>query len=280
MNVLSLTSHVCYGHVGGQASVLPLQRLGHEVWHVPTVLFSNHPGYGVYGGGPVKQIRFDDLVDSMIAREFAGSCHALHTGYLGQAGITAAILRALQEIRRRPGGGIYLCDPVMGDNGRLYVEDSIVDAMRDTLVPAADVVTPNRFELSVLTGQDTADLPSVLTACRALQAVGPRRVVCTTAGQDDNELTLLAVDDDDAFIVRLPYVADAPFGTGDAFSGLLLGRLLNGERFDTAVSAATASVHGLIRATKAAGQSELAVVAAQEEIVAPALSVAAEPYGG
>jgi pyridoxine kinase len=280
MNILSLTSHVCYGHVGAQASVLPLQRLGHEVWLAPTVLLSNHPGYDGYGGGPVKRIRFNDLVDSMIIRGFVADCDALHTGYLGQGGVEHAALRALAQIRRKDGDGLYLCDPVMGDHGRLYVSDEVVAALRDVLVPAADIVTPNRYELELLTGRTLSDLASVLAACRALQDKGPRRVVCTTAMQDAETLTLLAVDGTDSFVVRLPYIAGAPFGTGDAFAGILLGRVLNGEVFSKAVTHAAASVHGMIRASKAAGAAELAVVAAQDEITAPTTTLVAEFLSG
>lgn len=279
MQVLSFTSHVCYGHVGGQASVLPLQRLGHEVWHVPTVLFSNHPGHNGYGGGPVKLIRVDDLTDGLITRGFVDACDALHTGYLGQGGVEAAVLRALARMRRRD-GTLYLCDPVLGDHGRLYVGDAVVQAVRDALLPAADIITPNRFELEVLSGQSLDDAAAVLAACRLLQARGPARVVCTTAAQADGELTLLGLDGADAFAVRAPYIDGAPYGTGDAFAGIVLGRLLNGDGFAAAVANAAAAVCGMIRASKAAGLDELAVVAAQDEVTAPTVTLVAEAIAG
>ena len=225
MKVLSVTSHVCFGHVGAQASVLPLQRLGHDVCLVPTVLLSNHPGYGGLGGGPVKLVRLDDLMQNLIERGLLAQCGAAHSGYLGQPGTAAIARRGIDGLRAARPEAPYLCDPVFGDNGRLYVPEGVVDDIRTQLLPVADIATPNAFELSVLSGLPCDDPGQALAACRALQSQGPGTVVCTSAA---------------------------------------------------AQARAAAAVHGLIAASVELGDSELALIEAQHEIVAPTLDVTVE----
>ena len=278
-SVLSVTSHVCYGHVGAQASVLALQRLGHEVWHLPTVILSNHPGHGGFGGGPVKLARLEDLAVNLVGRGLVDDCAAVHSGYLGQGAAAATVLRLLDQLRGRGGGALYLCDPVMGDGERVYVGEDVVTAIRDLLLPLADVATPNRLELELLTGEPVRDAGEALAACRTLQARGPARVVCTSAEIADGTLVLVGLDGAEGFRLQLPYLDGAPFGTGDAFAAILLGRLLQGLALRPAVELAAAAVQGLIRASLESGASELAVVAGQDEITQPSRRFPAEPFG-
>lgn len=269
MHVLSLTSHVCYGHVGGQAMTLPLQRLGHDLSLVPTVLLSNHPAHGQAGGGPVKLVRLRDIVDNLLDQGFADDCAALHCGYLGQSGVDEIVLDALAHIRRSNPDAIFICDPVMGDDGRVYVEAGLVERIRERLVPAADIVTPNKFELELLCGGPTTTGDEIRSACRKIIASGPSKVVCTSALRDGPDLLVFGAEEDESFTVRMPYLDNAPFGTGDAFCAILLGHLLNGRAFRDACARACASVHGLIRASIATGAAELDIVGAQLEVVEP-----------
>lgn len=269
MHVLSLTSHVCYGHVGGQAMLLPLQRLGHDVSLVPTVLLSNHPAHGQTGGGPVKLVRLHDLADNLLRHGFADDCAALHCGYLGQSGVEDIVLGALAHIRKQNPKAIFICDPVMGDEGKLYVEPDLAGRIRERLVPLADIVTPNRFELEWITGQPTQSIAEIQAACRALIKLGPRKVVCTGARCGESSLMVIGIDEDEPFSLRMPFLEPAPYGTGDAFCAILLGRILNGVSFKEAVALACASLHGLIRTSIAAGSIELDIVGGQSEIVEP-----------
>jgi len=275
MQVLSINSHVCYGHVGAQAALLPMQRLGVDVHHVPTVLLSNHPGYGGYGGGPVKLVRFDDLVDNLITRGFVDGCSALHSGYLGQGGTEDGVRRALTRLKSHRPDALYLCDPVIGDNDRMYVPDEVATAIRTRLVPVADVVTPNRFELELLSDLTVDGLEAAIAACRRLREAGTARVVCTGAAVADGELAVLALDASGTYVVRVPHLPGAPVGTGDAFAATLLARLLLGRPFPDAVALAAASVHGLIRHSLETNAGELAVVAAQQELVTPSTTLEA-----
>lgn len=273
MIVLSVTSHVCFGHVGGQAAVLPLQRLGHDVCHIPTVLLSNHPGYGGYGGGPVKLVRLDDQMRNLIDRGLLAQCGAAHSGYLGQAGTAAILRRGIDHLRQSVPDAPYLCDPVLGDNGRLYLPEAVVDDIREQLLPVADIATPNAFELSVLTGLPCEGIDQAMDACLALQTLGPPTVVCTSAASTESKVTILATTPNGRWITRVPHLDGAPHGTGDAFAAILFGRLLHGVAFDAALAWAAGAVHGLIKASLDVPGGELALIQAQHEIVAPTLAV-------
>ncbi|MFP6706333.1 MAG: pyridoxal kinase [Alphaproteobacteria bacterium] len=271
-NILSLTSHVVYGHVGGQASGPAWQAMGHEGWHLPTVLFSNHPGHGGHGGGPVAVGLQNQLLDGLMARDFLASCGALHTGYLGQAGSVDVALRAMDGIE-----GLVLCDPVLGDAafgdaGQLYVAEELAEAVCDRLVPRADLVTPNRFELAWLTGREIEDLDDAVAAARALRVMGPGMVVCTSAARTDGWLCNIAVGPEHIHLVRVPFEADpnlVPKGTGDAFAAILLGHYLNHNDIAAALAWASAALHGLIKASIDLGLDELAMVAGRDQITAP-----------
>lgn len=267
-SIFSLTSHVVYGHVGAQAALPAWHLLGHQVWHLPTVLFSNHPGHGGYGGGPVDLALQNRLLDGLEERDLLAGCAALHTGYLGQPGSVDVALRAIAAMP----GALVLCDPVLGDEGGLYVEPELAAGMQERLLPKADLVTPNRFELAWLTGQDIHNLDDAVQAAQSLRRRGPKTVVCTGAAREGDWLCNLAVGPDGIFQVRVPYLAHGagvPKGTGDAFAAILLGHYLNHRDMAAALAWASAALHGLIQASMAVQSGELAVVAAQNQITAP-----------
>ncbi|MDP6874928.1 MAG: pyridoxal kinase [Alphaproteobacteria bacterium] len=264
-NIFSLTSHVVYGHVGGQACVPAWHLMGHQVQHLPTVLFSNHPGHGGYGGGPVEIERQNQLLDGLIERGFLGDCAAVHTGYLGQAESVDVALRALDAAP----DALVVCDPVLGDEGSLYVGEDLARAVRQRLLPRAGLATPNLFELAWLSGREINGLDDAVAAA---QGLAPEIVVCTSAARRGEWLHNLAVCKEGVFQVRVPLVADVgkvPKGTGDAFAAILLGHYLNHGDIAAALAWASSALHGLIAASIAAGSDELAIVAAQAEVMAP-----------
>jgi len=264
-NIFSLTSHLVHGHVGAQASGPALQAMGHEVWHLPTVLFSNHPGHGGFGGGSVQIAFQNQLLDGLLARNFLADCAAVHTGYLGQVGSIDVALRAMDAAR----DSLLLCDPVLGDEGKLYVSEDLAATLRERLLPRADLVTPNRFELAWLSGQEINGLDDAVAAA---QGLGPEIVVCTSAAQAGERLYNLAVTPEGIYQVGVPFFtngAAVPKGTGDAFAAILLGHYLNHRDIAAALAWASAALHGLIQASIARQSNELAVIAAQDQITAP-----------
>src|ERR1700722_9823367 len=155
MNVLSIQSTVASGHVGNAAAVFPLQCLGHEVWPIDTVRFSNHPGHGRFRGTVTPPDEVAALLQGMEELGLFARADAVLSGYLGDPGTAAVVAGAVEAVKRANPAALYLCDPVMGDGGQLFVDPAIPDLMRDRLIPLADIVTPNGFELGLLTGIDS-----------------------------------------------------------------------------------------------------------------------------
>ncbi|SDN80062.1 pyridoxal kinase PdxY [Geodermatophilus sp. DSM 45219] len=271
--VLSIQSHVAYGHVGNSSAVFPLQRLGIEVWPVHTVQFSNHTGYGAWRGRVFDGPAIEEVVDGIDERGVLGGCDAVLSGYLGSADIGHAVVQTVQRVRQANPAAVYCCDPVIGDVGRgVFVRPGIPEFMRETAVPAADVVTPNHYELDWLAGTTTKTLGDVEDAVAAVQALGPRVVLTTSLDTDDtpaDAVDLLASEGGRHFRVRTPRLDVAVNGAGDAVAALFLAHWLSSRDAGTALAAAAASVHGLLAATEAARSREILLVAAQDEVVAP-----------
>ncbi len=186
VSVLSIQSHVAYGHVGNSSAVFPLQRLGIEVWPVHTVQFSNHTGYGEWTGRVFDGQAVEEVVQGIAARGVLGRCDAVLSGYLGSADIGHAVVPTVGQVREANADAVYCCDPVIGDVGRgVFVRPGIEEFMREVAVPAADIVTPNHFELDLLSGSDTTSLPAVKDAVAAVHDLGPRVVLTTSLVTDD-----------------------------------------------------------------------------------------------
>ena len=166
MNVLSIQSHVVYGHVGNASAVFPMQRLGVEVWPIHTVQFSNHTGYGAWTGRVFDAPLIEELVDGLAVRGVLAACDGVLSGYMGSADIGNAVLSTVARVRAANPGALYCCDPVIGDVDRgVFVRPGIPEFLRDHAVPAADIVTPNQFELDYLSGLESATLPRPARRC-------------------------------------------------------------------------------------------------------------------
>jgi pyridoxine kinase len=273
MNLLSIQSHVAYGHVGNAAAVFPLQRIGIEVWPVHTVQFSNHPGYGDWRGRVFDAGMIREVVDGIDARGVLGDCDGVLSGYMGSAAIGEAILDAVARVKQANPAALWCCDPVIGDVGRgVYVQDGIPALMRERAVPAADVVTPNQFELEQLAGRAAATLADVRDAVEAVHRSGPRTVLVTslhTRETPTDAVDVLVSDRTGAFRVRTPLLPNVVNGAGDMIAALFFGQLLRSGSAAEALSCAVSAVFGVLDRTAEAGSRELLLVEAQEEIVAP-----------
>ena len=270
--ILSIQSHVAYGHVGNSAAVFPLQRLGFEVWPVHTVLFSNHTGYGVWRGHLVTMEQVQEIIAGVRERGAIDRCQAVVSGYLGDAGLGEVVLATVAEAR---GGGrevVYACDPVMGDEGRgFFVRPGIPEFFKDRALPAADLVTPNQFELAWLAERPIERLEDVARAAEEVRRRGPGIVVCTSveAGIATGELGILAQNAAETWLVITPKLQVTLNGTGDAFTALFLGYWLATRDLRTTLEQAAAAMFGLVAATHEAGSRELTLVSAQDQLVAP-----------
>lgn len=280
MKILSIQSWVSHGHAGNAAALFPLQRLGAEVIAVHTVLFSNHTGYGAWRGEIVDPALVRAVVAGVEERGALADTDALLTGYLGDAAIGEAVLDAHARLTRANPRALWCCDPVIGDVGRgVFVRPGIPEFFRDRCVPAADILTPNHFELDWLTGRTTRTLPALCGAARALLARGPRRILVTSLAVEDtpaDAIDVVALDAAEAFRVRVPHLPIRGRGTGDVIAALFLAHTLAGLPLATCLARAVSSLHGVLAATVAAGREEMALVAAQAELVAPSRLFAPE----
>jgi pyridoxine kinase len=279
--ILSIQSHVVLGHVGNSAAVFPLQRLGREVWPLMTVQFSSHTGYAGWRGRAFDAGLIDECVGGLQAIGALSRCAGLLTGYLGKPEIGEAALRALAGIRAVNSEAAYACDPVIGDVGRgSYVAAGVGDFFRDRALPLATIATPNAFELEWLTGERACNLEAARHAIAALMERGPRVVVVKSLALDDtpeDALDMLAGDEAGFWRLRTPKLPIAVNGAGDLFAALFLHHWLDTRATRAALSRAASSVHAVVTATEAAGSRELALVAAQNELVGPSRIFAAEP---
>lgn len=274
MKVLSIQSHVAYGHVGNSSAVFPMQRLGVEVWPVHTVQFSNHTGYGQWRGRVFDGPAVEEVVQGVAERGALKACDAVLSGYMGSADIGTAILRTVAAVRAANRAALFCCDPVIGDTySGVYVRPGIADFMRDQAVPAADILTPNQFELDLISGQPSDTLEAAKAALDSVQALGPRVVLVTslvTAETPPDAIDMMAGEGGSFWRVRTPRLdLKAVSGAGDAVAALYLVHYLRTGSAALALGMAAASIHGLLRRTAEAGSAELLTVAAQDEFVAP-----------
>ena len=273
MNLLSIQSHVVYGHVGNAAAVFALQRLGVEVWPINTVQLSNHPGYGAFAGRVFDAAMIRELADGVAKRGAFEACDGVISGYVGTGEIGEAVLATVAKVKSANPAARYCCDPVIGDVGRgVYVAPGVPEFLREHAVPAADIVTPNQFELDHLSGRASTTVAEAVAAIDALHALGPRVVLVTslhTVETPPGAVDLLVSDPKGRFRLRTPKLPLAVNGAGDAIAALFFAHLLRTGSAAEALARSTSSVFGILRRTAAAGAREMLLIEAQDEIVAP-----------
>lgn len=281
MMLLSIQSHVAYGHVGNAAAVFPLQRLGIEVLPVHTVQFASHAGYGPPQGAVMDAASIGAVISGLDARGALARCDGILTGYLGSATLGAVVLDAVARVRRHNPRAVYCCDPVVGDSdGGLYVAPEIVAFFRDRAIPQANIVTPNAFELAEFSGHPIVTMADAKSAIAHLQRQGPQVVLTTSLRLADTPagmIDVLVADGSRTARLRTPLLPGVLHGTGDLIAALFTTHYLREGNADRAAEAAVSSVYGIIARTLAEGREELTLVAAQDEFVAPSHRFVAEP---
>ena len=254
-SVIVISSHVVRGSVGNRASVFALEALGHPVWAVPTVLLPWHPGHSRATRIVPPPEEFGALMQDLCGSPWLGEVGAVLSGYLGnaeQAGDVAALVAA---VRAHNADALYLCDPVIGDTGGLYVTESLAEAIRDQLIPIADIATPNLHELGWLTGGEINDAGATIAAA---QMLGPARVLVTSAiammaGGTGN----LLVSGGEARMAEHRLIDNPPNGLGDLMAATFLARMLEGLSEEKALQMATGSVFEILARTARRGADEL-----------------------
>ncbi|HWV53591.1 pyridoxal kinase PdxY [Pseudorhodoplanes sp.] len=283
MNILSIQSHVAYGHVGNSAAVFPLQRLGIEVWPVNTVQFSNHLGYDGWTGEVFAAAHIRDVVKGIEDRGVMPGCDGVLSGYMGSAETGEAILDAVARVKRANPGAKYCCDPVIGDyDGGIYVREGIPDFFRTRALAAADVICPNQFELGVLTGLDSGTIDGTFAALDWLHALGIEFVLITSVFNEetpDDCIEMIASGPDGRFRLRTPRLPIKANGAGDAISALFFAHVLRNGSSGEAMAQAGSALFGVLKLTADRGAREILLVEAQDQLIAPTEVFEAERLG-
>ena len=255
--VLVVSSHVVRGSVGNRAAVFALETLGHPVWALPTVILPWHPGHGASTRAVLPASDFSAIVDDLCRAPWLPEVGAIHSGYLGSTGQAEDVVRLVEALRNKNPDALYLCDPVIGDETGLYVPEATAEAIRDRLVPLASIVTPNRFELEWLTGQQLTDNTALL---RGAQTLGRGRTLITSAvAMMAQSIGNLLLTDREALMAEHRLVPDPPNGTGDLLAAVFLAHVMNGKSDERALQDATASVFEILARTSKHGDDELAL---------------------
>ena len=275
-NVLSIQSHVVFGHAGNSAAVFPMRRVGVEVWPLNAVQFSNHTQYAEGWKGTVFPPQLlADIADGIDAIHMLPRCDAVLTGYIGSAEQGNVILDIVAKVKKANPGAWFFCDPVMGHPAKgCKVAPGVAEFHRDFSVKAADMMSPNVLELGKLVGREIDSVAEALAAAKELCAMGPRVVLVkhlSYAAADPQAFEMILATPDAAWHISRPLIEfdRHPVGVGDLTSGLFLALLLKGMGERDALEFTAAAVYDVMLATKDANEFELQLVAAQDMIARP-----------
>jgi pyridoxine kinase len=265
--VIVISSHVVRGSVGNRAAVFALETLGHPVWALPTVVLPWHPGHGRSTRLTFAEADFDAAIDDLIRAPWVGEARAVLSGYFGNAAQARSVARLVGALRENNPDLLYVCDPVMGDLGGLYVPEATAEAIRDHLIPLASLATPNRYELAWLSGAALEDNGAIMEAALAL---GPSRMLVTSAepmmaGGTGN----LYLSGRHALLAEHRVVENPPNGLGDLLAAVFLSRLLSGMEDEKALQLATASVFEVLARAVKRGSNELMLASDSSSLSTP-----------
>lgn len=275
-SILSIQSHVVYGHAGNGAAEFPMRRMGVNVWPLNTVQFSNHTQYGHWKGCVMPAEHLTDIVQGIDEVHQLHRCDAVLSGYIGSPEQGEKILEIVNKVKSVNPNVKYFCDPVMGhpDKGCI-VAPGVAEFFCQYALPHSDFMAPNLLELEQLSGKTIHSVDEAIAAAREICAKGPELILIkhlSRAGYDANKFEMLLVTKDEAWHISRPLVdfgVRQPVGVGDITSGLMLVNLLLGKALPDALEHVTAAVYELMIKTYEMGEYELQLVAAQDKIANP-----------
>lgn len=253
--VIVISSHVARGSVGNRAAVFALETLGFPVWAVPTVILPWHPGHGQATRIVPPLDQFQALMADLERAPWLGEVGAVLSGYLGEGGQADAVASLVGAVKAKTPDAVYICDPVMGDSGGLYVPEATATAMRDRLMPIADIATPNRYELEWMAGAPLPDLKTVVAA--ALQAGPPTMLVTSAPAMMAGGTGNLLLNGNQALLAEHRLIDKPPNGLGDLTAAVYLARILSGQPAIKALQSTTAAVYEILARTAKRGGDEL-----------------------
>ena len=265
--VLSISSQVARGHVGLSATRFALERLGHEVWDLPTILLSNHPGYARFAGEAVDAMAMARMLGALQDNGWLSQVDGVLTGYMPSAAHVVVAAELIGWVRSHAPEALVLCDPALGDDPKgIYIDIVAAEAIRSELLPLSDIASPNRFELEWLTGHAIANESEALVAAAVLGQ--PHLLATSIPGPAPDRLLNLHVGLDTASKTDVERRQKAPHGTGDLMAALFFGHVLDGRDSAQSLALATAGIEAVLAAS--VGADELRLVQTQIDWAAPA----------
>lgn len=276
-NILSIQSHVVFGHAGNSAAEFPMRRLGVNVWPLNTVQFSNHTQYRQWTGTVMPASHLVEIADGISAIDELKNCDAVLSGYMGSPEQGNAIIDIVKKVKAVNPNAIYICDPVMGHPEKgCFVAPGVAEFLCNTALPISDMLSPNILELEELNGkQRINNVDEAILACREICKRGPKVVLVkhlSRAGYQNDRFEMLLVTKDEAWHIHRPLVdfgVRQPVGVGDMTSGLLIANILKGKSLVEAFEHTTSAVYAVMLETLKRDKYELQLVAAQDEIANP-----------
>lgn len=265
--VIVISSHVVRGSVGNRAAVFALEALGFPVWALQTVTLPWHPGHGPSTRIVPDTQQFDAIIDDLCAAPWLQEVGAILTGYLGDPSQAASIAKLVKTVKAKMPDALYVCDPVIGDLGGLYVPEATAIAIKDELLPLADVTTPNQYELSWLSGCEIKDNQDIIDASKNL---GPKTVLTTSAfAMMRNSMANLLHSKNNNILSEHRLFNSAINGAGDLTAALLLARTLLGFDQEKTLQWVTSSVFEILSQTNKFGHNELVLEQDISSLVRP-----------
>ncbi len=275
-NILSIQSHVAFGHAGNSSAVFPMQRMGYSVIDVNTVLFSNHTGYGKWGGDLVSLDTVKSVLQGVQARGAFTTTKAVVTGYMGSPVLGDTIMETVATVKSESGECVYVCDPVFGDVGRgIFALNGIAEYFRDVALKNCNICTPNLFELGWLTHTAPNTIADIITSAHMLLNDTTHTVLVTSAEHDqtvENSIEMLVITPDYTYRVATPrvHMPMPPNGSGDATTALFTTHYLdtNGD-IKATLERTASSIYEIFTETAKRGTFELQTISAGNAFANP-----------
>ena len=259
MAILSIQSSVIFGYVGNSIAAPVLQTLGHDVWRIDTVNFSNHPGYENFTGSVKGPKQLNNEIKGLCDLGILPDCEVILSGYLGEVDTATSLLETINLVKKQNKAVLYILDPVIGDDDQIYVKDGLVEVFKNQLLPKADIIIPNRSELGWLSGIKILDLSTLKIAAMNLIKRGPKIVIVTGVLDAENILNY-AFSNDGIWMTSVSKIKQNFSGTGDLFSSLFTSAFLKSKDLSNALAFATEGCETVLRATCEQNSKELSLV--------------------
>ncbi|XP_029045685.1 pyridoxal kinase [Osmia bicornis bicornis] len=287
--ILSLQSHVVSGYVGNKSATFPLQLLGFEVDAINSVQLSNHTGYKVFKGQVLNDKDLEDVIDGLVQNNLDNYTYLL-TGYVGSASFLKKVAEVVHTLKRKNPELIYVCDPVMGDNGKMYVPEALKKIYIEEIVPLADIVIPNQFELELLSNTKINTMSDLQNAVKKLHEIGPKTVAVSSTELGDKLTAIFSTIKDKKLIkIDIPKIPISFTGSGDLFAALFLAHTYLQDDMKTAIEKTVNSLYNVLLETynysqacqdkesQPARRIELRLIQSKHFIENPKIKLLAEP---